>query len=46
MTESEMLNQLLKIFPNATLGADNDGQLIIFTDTRLSRENIVPFEEN
>lgn len=46
MTESEMLSQLLKIFPDATLGEDNDGQLIIFTDMRFSGENIVPFEEN
>jgi len=46
MTESEMLSELLTIFPNATLGEDNDGQLIIYTDTMISLGgDIIPLAE-
>jgi hypothetical protein len=46
MTENEMLSRLLQIFPDATLGEDSDGQLVIFTDMKLSGENVVPFVED
>lgn len=46
MNENDMLSRLLQIFPDATLGEDSDGQLIIFTDMRLSGEDVVPFVED
>ena len=35
-TEREMVGKLLSIFPNATWGVDNDGQVIIYTDLSAS----------
>ena len=43
--ESEMISQLLAVFPNMTLGEDSDGQLIVYTDTRLVGGQVVPYEE-
>lgn len=45
MTENEAISKLLEIFPNMTLGEDNDGQLIVYTDTRIDADgNIEPLE--
>lgn len=35
---------ILEILPNATLGEDNDGQVIIYTDLRLNQGKLEPFE--
>lgn len=44
MTENEMIAKLLEIFPNMSIGEDNDGQLIVYTDMQLSADSQVePF---
>jgi len=43
MTYSEALAQVLAIFPHATFGDDNDGQLIIYTDMVLRGDSVLPF---
>lgn len=35
MTTHELLNKILGLCPNATLGEDNDGQIVIYTDMRI-----------
>lgn len=45
MTETEMLKKLLPIFPDLELGEDNDGQLIICTNTRLINGIVDPFDD-
>lgn len=46
MTLNEMLNIIRQVLPNASVGEDNDGQVVIYTDKRLdSQENLVPIEE-
>jgi hypothetical protein len=46
MTLNEMLNIIRQALPNASVGEDNDGQVVIYTDKRLdSQENLVPIEE-
>lgn len=45
MTEKEMIEKVLFIFPNMTLGEDNSGQLIIYTDTEIVGGDVVPFNE-
>lgn len=44
MTETEMISKLLAIFPNMTLGEDNDGQLVVYTDCRLSNGQVETYE--
>jgi len=44
LTEQEMMTAVTAIFPNATLGEDNDGQLIIYTDCEVQTV-IVPMPE-
>lgn len=44
MTEREAIRRLLEIFPNMTLGEDNSGQLVVYTDTRLLGDVLVPFD--
>lgn len=53
MTFDEMLMKVRKIFPNATIGEDLEGQYVVYTDmmwdtsTENKEELIVPFvEEN
>ena len=42
MTFAEFMNKVQTAFPGATVGEDNDGQLIIYTNLR---EQIVSGEE-
>jgi hypothetical protein len=44
MTYDEALAQVLAIFPHATFGDDNDGQLIIYTDMVLDGIIVRPFD--
>lgn len=41
---NEFYSRLLEILPNATVGEDNDGQLVIYTDMRVSEDKLIPFE--
>ena len=34
-----MVGRILKVLPNATFDEDNDGQVIIYTDMRLDKNN-------
>ena len=44
MNISEAMQGILSVFPNATIGEDNDGQIVIYTDVRLVRGGtLVPF---
>ena len=46
MTLNEMIEALLAIFPNFTLGEDNSGQLLVYTDVMLTEEDtVVPFKD-
>lgn len=38
MTFDEFMQRMLSAFPEATVGSDNDGQLIIHTNLRLSAD--------
>lgn len=42
MTEDEMIQDILAIFPNATLGEDEEGQLIIHTGCQVTEDVEVP----
>ena len=45
MKFNKAVTEVLRVFPNATFDQDNDGQVIIYTDTRLdSKDNLVEFE--
>lgn len=44
MNEKELIAALLAVFPNMTLGEDNDGQLLVYTDVRLVGGLVQPFE--
>ena len=44
MTYKELVNELSRILPNATFGEDNDNQVIIFTNTFVSNEELVDFD--
>lgn len=40
----DLLALFLPLLPEATVGDDNDGQVIIYTNLRLDGEALVPFE--
>ena len=45
MTVSDAMRALLAIFPDAEVGSDNDGQLVVYTGCRVNEEfELVPFE--
>lgn len=45
MTLQEMMEAVLEILPNATVGDDNDGQVVIYTDHKIDQnENLIPFD--
>ena len=45
MKFNKAVTEVLRVFPNATFDEDNNGQVIIYTDTRLDpRDNLVEFE--
>lgn len=35
-TDDEFMQRMLNAFPEATVGQDNDGQLVIYTNLRLT----------
>ncbi len=41
MTLTEAMNIVREIFPNATVGVDSDGQVIIFTSAEVDVSDIV-----
>jgi hypothetical protein len=44
MTVDDAMRALLAVFPNATVGSDNDGQLVVYTDCRVNEDfELVPF---
>lgn len=47
MTLNELVQYVRKALPNASVGEDNDGQVVIYTDKRLDgeAENLVSFPE-
>lgn len=45
MNFDELYSIVLGIFPNASIGEDNDGQLVIYTDMMLGKnDEVIPFE--
>jgi hypothetical protein len=45
MTVFDAMRALLAVFPNATVGSDNDGQLVVYTACRVNEDfELVPFE--
>lgn len=42
-TLEDLLSLFLPLLPEATVGDDNDGQVIIYTNLRLDGEALVPF---
>lgn len=40
----DLMRFLYPVLPNATVGMDNDGQLVIYTDMTLVGDNLVPFQ--
>lgn len=49
MTYEELYRRISEICPNATMGEDDEGQLIVFTDLKLDEKdqatNLVPLED-
>ena len=43
-TFNDMLEIVLQYFPNAEIGEDNDGQLVIYTDKTLEKDLVVDFQ--
>ena len=42
-----LMNEIRQILPNATIGEDNDGQIVIYTDVMVdSNNNLIPLQEN
>ena len=37
-TVDDVIEYVLKVLPNASVGIDNDGQLIIFTDKQVGKD--------
>ncbi len=44
MTERELIDRLLAFLPNMTLGEDNSGQLVVYTDRKIVGGELVPFD--
>lgn len=45
MDANELIREVLKLFPTATIGEDNDGQIVIYTDLAETPDGwIVPYE--
>lgn len=45
MTVDDAMRAVLAVFPTATVGSDNDGQLVVYTDCRVNGDfELVPFE--
>ena len=43
MSFKDVVKHISEIFPNASFGDDNDGQLLIYTDMKLdAQDNIIP----
>ena len=43
----DVLNAILKVAPNATVDQDMDGQLVIYTDLKVtSDDSLVPFADD
>ena len=40
----ELMEKINEICPDATIGEDNSGQLIIYTDVKLEGDVLVPLE--
>lgn len=50
MTEDEFMQKMLEVFPLAEMSQDNDGQIVIYTNLHLARQEdgeflIVPFDD-
>jgi hypothetical protein len=46
MDMDELMREVLKTFPKADVGEDNDGQLVIYTNLTLdANQNVVPFKD-
>jgi hypothetical protein len=43
VTFDELYTQVLAVLPEATIGEDNDGQLIVYTAMRLQGDGTVAF---
>ena len=45
MDANELIRKVLELFPTATIGEDNDGQIVIYTDLAETPDGwIVPYE--
>jgi hypothetical protein len=45
MTFNEMIKVVLEIFPNASIEEDNNGQLVIYTNLRLTaNDDVIEFD--
>jgi hypothetical protein len=44
MTVEEAMRAVLAVFPDAEVGSDNDGQLVVYTGCRVTKDfDLVPF---
>ena len=41
LTYDDLYRKVLALFPDATLGEDNDGQLVVYTDLRMNAVDVV-----
>ncbi len=41
---SDLMDKIREVCPDATIGEDNSGQLVIYTDVRLVDEELIPLE--
>lgn len=50
MTLNEMISKILEVCPNASVGEDNDGQIVIYTNKRIDvstgSEDLLEFESS
>jgi hypothetical protein len=40
MTFDDLMRAILNILPNAQLGEDNDGQIVVYTNKKMHGENL------
>ena len=46
MTLNDLMDYVGNVLPNATVGQDDDGQVIIYTDKTLNnKEELIPFSD-
>lgn len=46
MTSNELMNKIREILPNATIGEENDGQIVIYTNLEEINNRLIDFDES